>query len=887
MNRLPNDSSTLPPEEAQRVDEICDRFESAWKAWQSQARPALEDFIAGTEGTVRSALFRELLRVELAYRRPDSFPFWRLDLSRRFPGQEALIETALAEAGLGRGQPSRYRMLRPHKEGGLGEVWVALDEELHREVALKQIKEQHADQPERRRRFLLEAEITGGLEHPGVIPIYGLGQNANGRPYYAMRFIRGEDLREAIRRFHQADDPSRDPAERSLALRALLSRFLDVCNAVDYAHSRGVLHRDLKPQNVMLGPYGETLVVDWGLAKLFDSDETALPGDPGPLQPMSSSDSTPTEPHAAIGTPAYMAPEQADRRHDLIEVRTDVYLLGGILYEILTNQPPHPRGRRSSDPPQPSAAKPGIPAALEAVVARAMQPAREERYRNARMLAGDVHRWLAEEPIEAFRAYVRQFESLSADHPKVAEYTEQLARHRTNLALVLTAVGRHVDAEAAIRQARAEFEALAVSHPQAARYRAEVATTRIHFSRILRALLRPADADEEERKAIQEYDKLMSLRPEEYQTNMASVMLTWTGQVDQAPSSRDELPKTGEYSKAESAGKTSADADEPQTLKPEEAGPRPSGETPELRARLTMIRQLGSGGFSHIWLARDHDLNREVVVKELRPHADRSWFFREAQITAQLEHPNIVPVYGLGYRSQDERPLLIMRYFPGRTLAQAVNEFHAQAKGGAWDSEEFLRLLRAFALACRGVAYAHGRGVIHRDPKPANILLDESGEVMVVDWGLAKAGGHAELPAGPVTVTAWAETETQEGQIFGTPAYMAPEMAEGRLDDVDPQSDVYVLGASLFNLLTGQHPYSGGSPMELLTRIRDARQSPRPRAVNAAVPTALDNICARAMARNKAARYSSALHLARDVESWITDQGKSSVWRWITSLWGS
>src|SRR5262249_5103443 len=166
----------------------------------------------------------------------------------------------------------RFRVLRPHARGGLGEVFVAHDEELHREVALKEIQDRHADDPPSRARFLLEAEITGGLEHPGIVPVYGLGTYADGRPFYAMRFIKGDSLKDAIEVFHQADRPGRDPAERTLALRALLRRFTDVCNAVAYAHSRGVLHRDLKPGNVMLGKYGETLVVDWGLAKAAGTD---------------------------------------------------------------------------------------------------------------------------------------------------------------------------------------------------------------------------------------------------------------------------------------------------------------------------------------------------------------------------------------------------------------------------------------------------------------------------------------------------------------------------------------------------------------------------------------------------------------------------------------
>src|SRR3954471_14964801 len=176
-------------------------------------------------------------------------------------------------AGHGDGAPDpgpAFRILRPQARGGLGDVFVAFDAELHREVALKSIRPDRADHPRSRTRFLLEAEVTGGLEHPGIIPVYGLGHDHDGRPFYAMRLNKGDNLKVAIAQFHEVDGARRDPGERVLALRQLLRRFLDVCNTLAYAHSRGVLHRDVKPGNILLGPYGETLVVDWGLAKALD-----------------------------------------------------------------------------------------------------------------------------------------------------------------------------------------------------------------------------------------------------------------------------------------------------------------------------------------------------------------------------------------------------------------------------------------------------------------------------------------------------------------------------------------------------------------------------------------------------------------------------------------
>jgi eukaryotic-like serine/threonine-protein kinase len=136
--------------------------------------------------------------------------------------------------------PVRFRKVRQHAAGNLGVVYVARDEELHRDVALKEIKESNADRLHSQAKFLLEAEVTGGLEHPGIVPVYGLGHHDDGRPFYAMRFIRGKSLLDAIRRFHADETLKSDPGQRLLALQKLLRRFTDVCNAIAYAHSRGV-----------------------------------------------------------------------------------------------------------------------------------------------------------------------------------------------------------------------------------------------------------------------------------------------------------------------------------------------------------------------------------------------------------------------------------------------------------------------------------------------------------------------------------------------------------------------------------------------------------------------------------------------------------------------
>ncbi len=306
---------------------------------------------------------------------------------------------------------ARFRILRPHAKGGLGIVSVALDQELDRPVAFKEIQDKYADHADSRARFVIEAEVTGKLEHPGVVPVYGLGHHADGRPFYAMRFVEGDSLKDALKRFHGPDGP-KDATARTLALRELLGRFLDVCNAIAYAHSRGVLHRDLKPGNIMLGPFGETLVVDWGLAKVLDRAEPGPGNGAGPVRltlPSGSRDATLAG--AAVGTPAYMSPEQAAGRLDLLGPASDVYGLGAVLYHLLTGHLPVEcsdtgealRRVRRGEVPAPRSHDRRVPRALEAVCLKAIAVDPAARYATARDLAADVKRWLADEPVSARR----------------------------------------------------------------------------------------------------------------------------------------------------------------------------------------------------------------------------------------------------------------------------------------------------------------------------------------------------------------------------------------------------------------------------------------------------------------------------------------------------
>jgi serine/threonine-protein kinase len=311
---------------------------------------------------------------------------------------------------------------------------------------------------------------------------------------------------------------------------------------------------------------------------------------------------------------------------------------------------------------------------------------------------------------------------------------------------------------------------------------------------------------------------------------------------------------------------------------------------PEGRDRYTLSRLHATGGIGRIWLARDAALGRDVALKELRPERAAQaavWarFLKEAQITGQLEHPGIVPIYEVSRRPADQAPYYTMRFVRGLTLSEATAAYRAKRSRGEAGPLALRELLSAFVAVCNAVAYAHSRGVIHRDLKPQNVVLGDYGEVIVLDWGLAKLVDLTDAGAGPAPLQVAAEADGQatvQGEVLGTPAYMAPEQAEGQLGQIGPATDVYGLGAILYQILTGMPPFTGTETTAVLHQVVH-EPPPRPRALDAAAPAALEAVCLKALAKKAADRYATAQDLANDMRRWLAGEPPSAYREpWLT-----
>ncbi len=296
---------------------------------------------------------------------------------------------------------TKYRLLRELGRGGMGTVYLAEDPKLQREVALKVLSTPEFND-DVARRLTREAQIVAGLEHPGIVPVHDVGVLDDGRVFYAMKFVRGSRLDEY--------------AARADSLKDRLRKFQAVCDAVAFAHAHGVIHRDLKPQNIMIGSFGEVLVLDWGVAKFLPSREvseadTLLLPTGKPQRAVDTTIDDSTAHGTIIGTPLYMSPEQAKGDIEQLDERSDIFSLGAILYFLLTNRAPLLKKSAQEGKEvvaadaivRPKELNSKVSKAAEAICLQALSRKPDDRYADAAALSADIGKLLDEEPVSAYR----------------------------------------------------------------------------------------------------------------------------------------------------------------------------------------------------------------------------------------------------------------------------------------------------------------------------------------------------------------------------------------------------------------------------------------------------------------------------------------------------
>ena len=379
---------------------------------------------------------------------------------------DALTETVTLGSYTSGG--SRYELLERKFSGGMGEVWIARDRELNREVLLKQVLPQLAENVRNRGRFLREARTGAILEHPGIVPVYDIGQHPGGQLFQVMRYFRPGSLHKKIAAYHLAHPDALD----ELAFRTLLGHFATACRAIEYVHTRGILHLDIKPQNIVTGDFGETQIIDWGLAQITDADmlekvheesgnlaSGSARGDSAMPASREKPAATAVLPRGLRGTPAYAAPEQWKGDPQVLGAWTDVYGLGATLFEILAGKAPFkvPSSTLEEDVEIGNLhrdVKPWVPANVRAICRKAMAVKPGDRYATAAALADDIERFLADEPVAAWPDpwRVRLWRFVKRHRTAVAAAGVLLATTTVALAIGNVLVSRERDAKERARQ---------------------------------------------------------------------------------------------------------------------------------------------------------------------------------------------------------------------------------------------------------------------------------------------------------------------------------------------------------------------------------------------------------------------------------------------------
>lgn len=618
-------------------------------------------------------------------------------------------------------QLANFRIERLIGRGGMAQVYYGWDIRLERPVAVKVIDARYRDNPTYAQRFIREAQAVAAWRHENIIQIY-YADDQDGLYYFAMEFIDGADLGSLLQQY--ADDGELMGHEDVV----MVGRA--VAAALDYAHQKGVIHRDVKPANVMVTSEGRVVLSDFGLA--MDIEQGSL--------------------GEVFGSPHYISPEQARSSADAVP-QSDLYSLGVMLYEMLTGVVPFDDPSSTTvalqhmtlPPPRPCEINPNLNAETEAVLLRALSKQPDARYQSGSELMDALEAALSgiTRPTRIAPLPPPPAEITSPPQPTTRPTRRAVSPH--SLTLSLLSVGDRVS-----------------RHRESHQHAAASPTTS------------PSD------------DSLIGQQFDEY--------------------------------------------------------------------RLDSL--LGKGGMARVYKGMDVNLQRAVAIKviDVPFQADSEYAARfklEAQAIARLEHPHIVSLYRYG-QAQGQL-YMAMRYVEGLDLSAVLKTFHENQ--AFIEPADALKIVREIGLA---LDYAHEQGVIHRDVKPSNILIDKQGNTVLTDFGLALL----------------TEVGTR-GEIFGSPHYMAPEQAISSARVV-PQTDLYAMGVILYEMFTGQLPFDAPDPLDV-AMMQMSEQPPQPCEIRPQLDPAIQEVILKAMDKEPANRYQSGQELADALEAVVRSMAERPI----------
>lgn len=702
-------------------------------------------------------------------------------------------------------QLDEYRLEALLGRGGMARVYRSFDVRLKRWAAVKVIDAPFRDDPDYMARFEREAQAVAQLNHPHIVGVYRYGE-ANGLLYIAMEYIEGASL-EAVLASYRQDHQLMSPAEARQIVRP-------ICLALDYAHSQGVIHRDVKPSNIMLNSHGQPVLTDFGLALLDYQTRGEI-----------------------FGTPHYIAPEQVMSSAGAVP-QSDLYSLGVVLYEIFTGSLPfeadHPYDvamlHLTEPPPPPRQVKPDLSPDLEAVILKALAKEPAGRYPNGAALADALDQALTVKAWEVLKTSQASEKLKVSPEQAIMRVEPQVKR---NDEAVQPAPG---DSNPQSSQAAEQDPSV---HPQAKK--GQVITTR-YILKNIRALLTELTVALTEEELRQIYFDLPEFKPVHHQlarsqgkAEIIDRLLEYAEQTLQL----DDL-----LALARENNRTLYEKHQPYYEVITAARRDLVGHD---LGKYRLVKRLGQGGMADVYKAYQASLARYVAIKVIHSHLaeDEEFIERfesEAMAVAGLHHPHIVQVFD--FAREDDLYYMVMELVDGPTLEVELKTYKERQM--LMPLTEMAVIFQALASA---IDYAHEREVIHRDLKPSNIMFTPRRRVVLTDFGIARIMSRPSL--------------TSKNAVIGTPAYMSPEQAQG--ETVDKRSDIYSLGVILYELATGQVPFEGDHPIAIVLKLVN-ESWPLPTSVNPGLPQAVEQVILKAMSKAPAGRYQTAAEMAEALQ---------------------